>query len=347
MATLVKSLNFSTNSDAQFRAWGSEISSAINTVGLTKTADTGQIDWTTVARPGTVEGEHIGGYEMWQLNDGLTATAPVLIKIEYGNLCYRNGSTGYLYRMPIIYVTTGTASNGAGTLSATQISTRVRYVGHSAWNAPGLGTDVTNDMDGLSTCLFMSDGSSLFIGLGIQSARQARMKITVNDYWIAPGFPAMLLVERSRDTNGAPNGNGIVTATARWQANTWYQAHISVHSAIFTWQTTSFTGSNAGALEGHWMVNWPGQGFSTAISGTDTYVFPAHMATPKAQGQMLSILGTYKSDVTMGTNIVFTVSAQPRTYRSMAGIGGLSDNDNSRSYVNGIVPSGALFVKWE
>ncbi len=94
-------------SDANFRAWGSYISARLDAVGLIKTADTGQIDWTTVLNPGATS--TIAGYEIRRFADSLQATAPVFFKIEYGE----GGTTD----SPIIRIQFGSGSNGSGTLT--------------------------------------------------------------------------------------------------------------------------------------------------------------------------------------------------------------------------------------
>lgn len=95
-------------SDTDFRAWGSELSGKLAAAGLVQTADTGQINWSTVTRPST---NTAGGYEIWRFNDSLQGTAPILIKIEYG--------TGSNATYPQIWATVGSGSNGAGTLTGT------------------------------------------------------------------------------------------------------------------------------------------------------------------------------------------------------------------------------------
>ena len=74
--------NWTNSSDANFRAWGSYISARFAAVGLVQTADTGQINWTTVLTPASPG--LFTGYEIWRFNDALQATAPVFFKIEYG-----------------------------------------------------------------------------------------------------------------------------------------------------------------------------------------------------------------------------------------------------------------------
>lgn len=103
------------NSDANFRAWGSYLSARMAAVGLVQTADTGQINWTTVTAPSGVG--VFQGYEIWRFADALQATAPVYIKIEYGEA--PASADG-----PSVRVQFGSGSNGSGTLTGT-LSTQV------------------------------------------------------------------------------------------------------------------------------------------------------------------------------------------------------------------------------
>lgn len=119
MATSFTNTPIDHTSDAGFRAWGSEFSGQLSSVGttsgcLTRTADTGQINWVTVNRPGT---NTAGGYENWQLTDSLGVSSPIYIKLEYG--------TGSGATIPAIWITVGTGTNGAGTLTG-NTTTRVQ-----------------------------------------------------------------------------------------------------------------------------------------------------------------------------------------------------------------------------
>lgn len=99
--------NFTNSSDANFRSWGSYIAARLAAVGLVQTADTGQINWTTVLTPPAANTYQ--GYEIWRFNDSLQATAPVYIKIEYGE------STGV--DSPSVRIQFGSGSNGTGGLT--------------------------------------------------------------------------------------------------------------------------------------------------------------------------------------------------------------------------------------
>lgn len=96
-------------SDAGFRAWGSELNTKLAAVGMVQQSDTGQINWTTVTRPGT---NAVAGYEIWK-----TPSGGLCLKIEYGT----GGSTS----SAALWLTVGTGSNGSGTLTG-QTSTRTQ-----------------------------------------------------------------------------------------------------------------------------------------------------------------------------------------------------------------------------
>jgi hypothetical protein len=92
-------------SDATFRVWGKALSDALQAVGCIKTADTGQIDWATVARAAI---NTYAGYEIRQLPASAWQTAcPVLIKIEFG--------AGTTQTFAAIKVTLCKTTDGAGT----------------------------------------------------------------------------------------------------------------------------------------------------------------------------------------------------------------------------------------
>jgi len=113
MTTQTWSTVIAHTTDAEFRTWGVEFNAKVAaTVSMVQAADTGQINWVTVTRPGSNTN---GGYEIWYLNDSLHATAPVYFRIDYGT----GGGTGN----PRIQITIGTGTNGAGTLTGTALTT--------------------------------------------------------------------------------------------------------------------------------------------------------------------------------------------------------------------------------
>jgi hypothetical protein len=83
MATRVAALNETNATDADFRAWCSEIHNALIAFGWTQTADTGQMNFATVLHP-TTSGA-IAGFAIYQMGDSLQATCPVFLKIRFGS----------------------------------------------------------------------------------------------------------------------------------------------------------------------------------------------------------------------------------------------------------------------
>lgn len=160
--------------DAEFRTWGSELSTKLQafsaTPGLTKTADTGQINWATVTRPAA---NTDAGYEVYYLNDSLNATAPIYFKIYYGT----NTNT----TNPRIRIEIGTGSNGSGTLSG--LGSGTVYIANSA------STNATS----LSSYACVNTG---FVGLSWKSSAGA----------LGGGF----IICRTCDTDGTPNAKGAI-----------------------------------------------------------------------------------------------------------------------------------------
>lgn len=157
--------------DAEFRAWGSWISGRLAAAGWVKTADTGQIDWTTVTAAAGVR-----GYEVWRMADGLQATAPIFMKLEYG-------ATGAVCA---IWYTFGAASDGAGNLTGTTTTRKiVDMAGNSAtpytWV---ISADVNRFL--LMACV---DGPGAGTGL-------------------------YLMVERTHDGGGADTAEGLLIASS-------------------------------------------------------------------------------------------------------------------------------------
>lgn len=92
---------------ANFKAWAQWISDSLAASGLVRTADTGQIDWATVAAPSGASQSM--GYDIFRFADAHQATRPIFIKIEYGSAAAA--------ARPSIWITLGTGSDGAGNIT--------------------------------------------------------------------------------------------------------------------------------------------------------------------------------------------------------------------------------------
>lgn len=182
-------------SSTTIQSWGSAISAAFATAGLTQTTDTGQINWSTVTTPTLAN--TAAGYEIWRFTDSLQATAPIFLKIEYGN----GTSVGY----PGLWITVGTGSDGVGNITGV-IRARLSM---STLNS---GTVTPN---------FMTyDGASLYFLL------QAGL---------GTGYQMGFLIERSRDSSGVATNKGVCVAWANGSAAANWYVHNYATPALYTY----------------------------------------------------------------------------------------------------------------
>ena len=122
MALATFSLAMTNATDAQFRAWGKAISDSLQAVGIVKTADSGQINWATVAAPTAINTQM--GYEIYRFNDTLQSAAPVFIKLAFGS--------GANSSNPTLWISVGTGSNGSGTITGEILPEQQNYASSSA-----------------------------------------------------------------------------------------------------------------------------------------------------------------------------------------------------------------------
>lgn len=117
---------------ANFKQWASAISAFFTTAGWTQSADTGQVNWSTIA---SVPGSGAYVYEVWKPGDALTV---FYLKVEYGNVSGTN--------CPSLRVTLGTLTNGSGTLAG--YVTDAIKVNVNSFTAPSATTQYECDFSG-------------------------------------------------------------------------------------------------------------------------------------------------------------------------------------------------------
>lgn len=154
MATSIYSVPSVQTTDAEFRAWGKALSDALQAVGLVKTGDTGQINWTTVLKPGAINTSQ--GYEVYRFADALQASAPCVFKIEYGS--------GSAATTPAIWITVGKTTDNAGTLTGL-FTTRKQLT--SASNASAQPCRVSGDTNRIVAVMNTNLANGPF-GFGIE-----------------------------------------------------------------------------------------------------------------------------------------------------------------------------------
>lgn len=170
MTTATSSTRLRHDSDATFREWGSEFSTLLSMIGLVQTADTGQINWATVTRPG-VNTE--AGFEIWRFDDALQATSPIYIRFGYG--------TGTAVNRSRIQMTVGVGTNGAGVITP-----------DGSWTIENVSGASTNDIDDTTrNSYFCYDGGTL--GFFWKTGTSSR---------------ACLTITRTVDADGVYDGDG-------------------------------------------------------------------------------------------------------------------------------------------
>jgi hypothetical protein len=172
MATATVNKIYDNSSDANFVSWAQAISTQLAAMGWVQTADTGQINWGTVTRPTATNTAQ--GYEVWRLDDTLQATKPFFAKIEYGS-----GSSA---NHPAVWITVGTGTNGAGTLTGTVTARQQLAAG--------------GNIAAAQVCKFSGANNRFVCALAPEYNNAANM--------IAFGF------ERTHDSAGADTGTALI-----------------------------------------------------------------------------------------------------------------------------------------
>ena len=171
---------FSNASDAAFRTWVAAVKSALSAIGLTQTADTGQIDTATVLTPSAASQNR--GSAVYTPNDGST---------DY-YLVFGFGSSSAGALSPQIYLTIGWATDGASNLVGAQQSVQFRFY--------------TNNANSGSTFDLYSCKSGSAIAMSINEAAAGS---TPNRSWWA--------VDRDRNQS---TGAALTTGVTVWNAGT-------------------------------------------------------------------------------------------------------------------------------
>lgn len=120
MATDTRNIVFSNATDAAFRTWVTAVKAALSAIGLSNTADTGQIDTATVLTPSAANQNR--GSAVYTPNDGSTD--------YYMVFGFGSSSAGAL--SPQIYLDIGWATDGASNLIGSQRSSQQRYYTNNA-----------------------------------------------------------------------------------------------------------------------------------------------------------------------------------------------------------------------
>lgn len=307
MATTTYSTPMNTSLDADFRAWTKDISDNLQALGLTKTTDTGQINFTTVLRPAVAN--TAAGYEIYRFNDALQATAPVFFKIEYG--------IGSNANMPMMWVTVGTGTTGAGVING--INTGRQPV---CYNRESMTPTQTTPfpvkmcvLPGYVMVCFRCNYTGSWGG-GV--------------HYTAPNTFGFFLIGRTVDqSNGANSGDGLCFYRYYGDSN----AALGHVAYFLNFQTQKLLPSS-GYIEQH---NYVPFDITSSLVDGDIQLFRHFMPLPAVQHNLYicTYLGTEIAE-----NISFPatlVGSTPRTYLSLGSCGSYSGANRNANHHNAVL----------
>jgi hypothetical protein len=210
---------------SNFKSWAMSISSALSSFGWLKSADTGQVNWSTISVTPT---NSTPVFEIWKANDSLASTLPIFIKVWY--LVTATSPAG-----PTIELTFGTGSNGAGTLTNATATITLNSVPASQTNlsyecdySGSSGRFACCMFQGWSGCFFFSvershdasanDTGSYFTFLAVGSLNTG-VQQTVRPSSAGGPLPAEsspITVHTSNTTGIVPGGDASLSACPVW-----------------------------------------------------------------------------------------------------------------------------------
>lgn len=290
MSVLTNTSVLDQTSDAAFQAWGSEFNASLAAIGLTQTADTGQIDWTTVTRPGG--GNTFAGYEIWRFNDALQSTKPIFFKIRYGNFNAPN--------CPGMAVSVSTSSDGAGNLNGAIITTEVAV----CYN----GGPTSTSTSAISRyCYNTTQG---FLGV------VWKMGINPNTGGAPDTSFGGFVIMRTNDNTGAVTGEGVIFCHGG--SSTFGFPSASNYQQTINFSTPSLQppgGIPGGNAQVGW-APWP-MGLASTFESGDVSAIPWLYAVPSVQASV-NAATVNQSEVAVGSTVsVALVGSTARTYLSV------------------------------
>jgi hypothetical protein len=275
MTTLVWNQVINSIDDASFRAWGSDLSSRLASIGLIKTSDTGQINWTTVTRPAA---GNFAGYEIWRFAD-----STIFMRWEYGSGSGSNQST------PAIRIAVGQGSNGSGTLTGAVTSTVIASLSRALSNATTPKTS------------YMCHTGGYFGFLGYSNYSAAPDKSNV-----------FFSVCKTVDANGVFTNNGAIvywntqSGIAEYAPN--QILNLATNTAMQLQDSPNVSPYRVGT---YCMVPF---NITSSLVGSDTQCFAHWMATPRVY-PVIGVCTVVTNEVSFGSTFsTAIVGTTPRTY---------------------------------
>jgi hypothetical protein len=260
MSTATSNLVADNSSLANFKSWAQFISNFFATAGWTQTTDTGQVNWGTIAS--VPSSAYV--YEIWKAADSQASTTPIYVMIQYG----------FSSTQIAIKVTTGTGSNGSGTLTG---ATMGPYV--------------------VSNSAVANQGATTYPCYASGDAGEIRFMMWQSNSAIEQIFG----IERSKDSSGAKTTDyfSLLGTSA-------------VTSVSFFQQTT--LGSLVTPRENNWVAICCSNGSSSETFNGTTAANPVFPLIGKLGNPMLGFSMATAGDVSEGALVTVSIYGANHTY---------------------------------
>lgn len=315
MTTALTNTVVNQTTDAGYRTWIAEVKTMIfTTLGLTQTADTGQVNTATITRPAT---NTANGYVIGRFNDTAQATSPVFFKLEFG--------TGTTAGDPCMWITVGTGSNGSGTLTGPV--TQRAYIG----SITPISIVTTYVSEG---CYTTGSGSFSFTWkIGANG--------TINQ--AAAGFS----IVRSSDNTGAPTTDAVGLIT-----NSFDDVSLSFTQFGYAQAISYLQGVAYGPGGAPWPSQYWGYfpfNLQTTLYAGNTQVGEVFQYTP-VLGVTPWLAIALNGELAVGSTASLTiVGATPHTYKSVGSMFGPLTGLTNAAYgcTGGGLTSFSMLMLWE
>ena len=264
----------------EFRTWGSWISNAFANAGLVQTADTGQIDWSTVTNPTAVSTSQ--GYEIWRFNDALQNSAPVFLRFDYGSAAAGNTIPGLRWAL-------GSGANGSGSITGFPCRDRSLASG----NAFTMLEQTAAFANSTLVSYFSGDTGRFVLALNTRGTGSLG------------GYGMLLSMERTVDYNGAVTSDGVMVT---------YESGVGARLGQALWSPVVGTWMHESVLDDGLCMLTPQQGGGTTGSNTAIYPIFHHKGGGAFLNPGLNLFGYFHSEITAASANSFFVYGFTHTY---------------------------------
>jgi hypothetical protein len=305
MATELWTTPLNHANDNGWRNTHSELSDYLTNIGIPKTTDTGQVNWLTSTLPPNTS---TTAYEIRYINDFLHSTDPIYFKLEISN-----ENSGGDNRVPFMYITVGTGTNGSGTITG-NVTPRLTI---SSFNP------IKSNTDPKTSFLCYLPG---YLALCYK-------KYSQRDHWntIELGF-SFFAISRFTDSSGTPIPGGFYVYYSDSQTNHPIQ------------RFTINTNLNSVTNDGMSTCFFPGSG-PTLVNGQAQVM--RHFGMQRAVTCIPNFLSYYTTEIGYSSTFTATpVGVTPITYLALGANGsGVMGAPGNASIHNSTLHS--LAIRWE